>query len=267
MQVISMSLSHNKEIKGYYTNAYSFYDYLYSDHIASSKKLIHSIIKRLKITKTARVIDPCCGSGSDTLFFLEQGFQVAASDLSEAMVKQTKKKLSDHHFKVSQVFQCDAAKIDQKLEEKFDLVCFRGNTIAHIDPHKRRALLESLLAITKGEGKILLDFRNGERYIKHCKFEQRGFGYDLKEKCCYFSYYLVNHAATLKDKYFIRARILMFNLAKMSFSIVRNDIWVDYVSKSELTGLLDDLGLQYEFVASDYKGLACLETMIITKPI
>jgi SAM-dependent methyltransferase len=76
------------------------------------------IIKQLK-NKTGKVIDVGCGSGYDSNFFHEQGYDVTGIDISETAIKIAKRKFSNITFDCKDVLQ-------EQFDSDFNLVYDKG---------------------------------------------------------------------------------------------------------------------------------------------
>ncbi len=72
------------------TESFRYYDQNAEEYLSSTIHVDMSSHYELFLTHVpagGRILDAGCGSGRDSLYFLEQGYQVEAFDLSEAMVK------------------------------------------------------------------------------------------------------------------------------------------------------------------------------------
>ena len=71
--------------------------------------------------KDSKVLDLCCGTGHLARYFLERGYRVTGSDLSEAMLDLAREKNKDYiDAGQARFFQADAARIE--TDERYDLV-------------------------------------------------------------------------------------------------------------------------------------------------
>ncbi len=248
----------------HYPSNLNYYEYIYSDHIKYSNELLTSILPRLRQNSVNSVLDACCGVGNDVEFFLKNQFSVYASDLSQKMVDYTKKRVAKFGIPESHFFQCNALDISKIVDRKFDLVCFRGNTLGHLSNVEQIKLIEELLSVTKDSGFLLLDFRNGEKYFfKKPKYEQRGWGFDRVKKKFYFSFYLLTHSLSLSVKYKIKSILFLLDFRKLRVVRASNQIVAYYVVKESLINSLESKKLKFEFIDVNCKGLPLIETILI----
>ena len=80
----------------------------------------------------ARVLDAACGIGIDAAALVRRGFDVAASDASEAMAAITRNRLHGLGTDTASVVSSDWASLSESFEsESFDAIFCIGNSIAH----------------------------------------------------------------------------------------------------------------------------------------
>jgi SAM-dependent methyltransferase len=248
----------------YYPSNLKYYEYIYSDHIKYSNELLSTILPILKQNSVDSVLDACCGVGNDIEFFLKNQFSVYASDLSQRMVDYTKKRVAKFNIPESHFFQGNALDISKIVDRKFDLVCFRGNTLGHLSDVEQIKLIEELLSVTKDDGFLLIDFRNGEKYfLNKPRYEQRGWGFDRIKKRFYFSFYLLSHSLSLSVKYKIKSILFLLDFRKFRVVRVNNQIAAYYVVKESLINALESKKLKFEFIDVNCKGLPLIETILI----
>ena len=102
--------------------------------------------------KNAKILDAGCGSGRDTQFFINAGFEVVAIDASSKMVKATKKLTGADCRQMS--FE------ELKLENDFDGIWACASLL-----HVKRAGLPSVLtkfaSVLRPNGVMYISFKHG----------------------------------------------------------------------------------------------------------
>ncbi len=112
----------------------------------------------------ARVLDAACGIGVDAAALRRRGFDVAASDASEAMVVATRRRLRDLGVDGGSVTTSEWADLAARFEPgSFDAVFCVGNSIAHApDAPAMIAAFEAFRTILAPGGMLVLDSHDWE---------------------------------------------------------------------------------------------------------
>jgi len=112
-----------------------------------------------RLPDKAIILDAGCGSGRDSLFFLNNGFDVTAIDASSEMAKLASEYIG---FPVSVMFFQDIDWI-----EKFDAI-WACATLLHVPQKEILSVFEKLSTSLKSNGFIDGSFKygSGERYTK-----------------------------------------------------------------------------------------------------
>lgn len=119
--------------------------------------------KHLKSGDT--ILDLGCGSGRDSLYFIEKGYEVVSADYSEELVKHVTKLLNN------KVLQLDMRDLD--FNDDFDAI-WACASILHISRSEIVAVISNCEMALKSDGIFYLsfkygdyeDFRNG-RFFNH----------------------------------------------------------------------------------------------------
>jgi len=103
------------------------------------------------------VLDCACGTGRDLIMFHALGCEVAGSDLSEAMLAQARKNLTEASLNIS-LQQADYRELEQHYEARFDAVVCLSNSINEplADAETLRAL-RSMRAVLRPDGILVFD--------------------------------------------------------------------------------------------------------------
>jgi len=108
----------------------------------------------------ARVLDCACGTGYDALALVQHGFAVTASDVSEAMLLEARRRLGDQ----AAVHRCAWADLPDLFTEPFDAVMCTGNSLIHAgDEVGMTSALTGMAGALRPGGLLLLDTRNWEK--------------------------------------------------------------------------------------------------------
>lgn len=250
----------------YYPNNLEYYDYIYLDHLKYSKELLNDLIPVFKKYKVETVLDACCGSGNDIVQLHEKGFFVNASDLCQKMIDFTKNRFTKSYIESASFFTSNVLNLSKSCNSKFDLVLFRGNTLGHLTCEEQQRAIDELVNTTNPNGLILIDFRNGLEYF-NCKktFEQRGVGVDKKLGNIFFSFYKILFPKSVSNPYTIKSYLYVLNYRTFKFNKYIKEIEAYYVIKENVIQHISNLGLEYQIVSFNQKGLPKLETMLIFK--
>lgn len=254
------------QVTFYYSNNIDYYDYLYHDHLIASETLLNNLLVKLKDFDITNVLDACCGSGHDVCFFLKNGFNVDASDLSAEMVTHTKVKAQKFNIANSLFFQSDVLELDSKIERMYDLVLFRGNTLGHLTAIEQLKAIKQLYDRTSPGKFLLFDFRDGNTYHQERKpIELRGYGLDKTKHLLFFSLYRLRHPQQISSTYHIHSSVFFFNYYNFRFKRESLEIEGNYVNAEAIISLLSNLQCTYEFLNSYSEGLPYLKTILVRK--
>lgn len=115
----------------FYKQAARYYDYLYSDSKANQITVgfILWAFENYASQKVCKVLDCACGTGAQTLYLLEKGFEMMASDYSPEMLEVAKRKIKDKGF------TCQTAVNDVRslpYENEFDALIFMFSAFNHL---------------------------------------------------------------------------------------------------------------------------------------
>ena len=104
------------------------------------------------LPKGARILDAGCGSGRDTQFFIDQGFEVVAIDASLEMVNATKKMTGAdcRHMSFEKL----------NLEKSFDAI-WACASLLHVRREKLTSVLDKFANILLPSGLLYASFKLG----------------------------------------------------------------------------------------------------------
>ena len=110
-----------------------------------------------ELSPGARVLDCACGTGTLAVGLALRGFEVTASDASEAMVARARALAAAHGARV----EVSARRWEELEGGPFDAIFCVGNSITHA--RDRRAALAGMRRVLRSEGLLALTSRNWER--------------------------------------------------------------------------------------------------------
>ncbi len=144
-------------IRYYNENARAYFD---STVALDMGKLYGPFLKHLR--PGSKVLDAGCGSGRDSLFFKNQGFQVTAFDASKEMVKLASELLVQKVLLMS--FE------DLSLTEQYDGI-WACASLLHVEKAKLSRVVAELAKHLKDGGVFYISFKYGrEEYWKEGRY-------------------------------------------------------------------------------------------------
>ncbi|HEX2027709.1 MAG TPA: class I SAM-dependent methyltransferase [Nitriliruptorales bacterium] len=110
-----------------------------------------------------RILDCASGTGQLAVGLAARGFDVLASDASEAMIQRTQT-LADQYGVALTAVVCAWEDLSRVVEGPFDAVFCVGNSLTHADGQPgRRAALAQMAAVLRDGGLLAITSRNWER--------------------------------------------------------------------------------------------------------
>ena len=150
----------------YYERFAADYDWLFDDDaLASGFAIGHPATARLleRTPPGSAVLDAACGTGSSAAALARRGFQVRATDGSDAMVAMAAAKFRREHLDIP-LATCLWADLPATVGERFDVVLCLGNSLVHTG--SREAMIEALSGLRQMAGPgghVVVDTRNWEQ--------------------------------------------------------------------------------------------------------
>lgn len=140
----------NKTIGYYDKNASAFVKDTLS---ADMKEILGKFIKIL--SDGSKILDAGCGSGRDSLYFIEKGFDVVAIDGSEEMCKVAS-------VKTGKTVECILFE-NILYDNEFDGI-WACASLLHIERQKQRDVWNKLVKSLKQNGKIYASYKLGDYF-------------------------------------------------------------------------------------------------------
>jgi glycine/sarcosine N-methyltransferase len=125
-----------------------------------SQALLEAAVKNLGLTDP--VLDCACGIGADAMALARRGLLVTASDGSEAMVAETRRRSEQYGIAMT-VSWSPWQDLPDRVPGPFELALCLGNAIVHTETRTNRvAALEGIRKVLSPAGTLIVDSRNWE---------------------------------------------------------------------------------------------------------
>jgi len=142
------------------------YDWLFDDDVLTGGGAINSpaIARLLERTPPgSTVLDASCGTGINAAALARRGFDVWATDGSEAMIEEAAARFRREQLAIP-LRRCLWADLPVTLAERFDVVLCVGNSLVHAAGRDAMvAALTGLKRMTRPGGHVVIDSRNWEK--------------------------------------------------------------------------------------------------------
>ena len=123
--------------------------------------ILVDLVRQGKVKKGA-ALDICCGTGNNTLFLAQEGFQVAGIDISPTAISFARERCQQAGVSC-QLAPGNAVRLPYP-DNSFDLVFDRG-CFHHIPPQDREAFIQGVHRVLKAGGKYqLICFSDKDRW-------------------------------------------------------------------------------------------------------
>lgn len=162
--------STNQTLDYYNNHAQEFFDKTFSANVSSSRDKFLA-----RLTPGAHILDVGCGSGRDTLHFLQAGFQATAFDASESVAQLAQSKIN-HPVQVLKIE-------DMTWEQEFDGVWAMASLL-HLPKKDMAQAIANCAKALKSEGVLFVSLKIGS-------------GESLDENNRFFSYYTPTEIQTI----------------------------------------------------------------------
>jgi ubiquinone/menaquinone biosynthesis C-methylase UbiE len=114
-----------------------------------------------ELIKKGKVLDLCCGAGTNTVYLAKEGFEVTAIDISQRAIEYAREKAKHANVKINLMTQSfvDLSFVDEEFDFVFDMGCFH-----HVEIVDRSKLIKGVHRVLKKGGDYLLtcfSYKNG----------------------------------------------------------------------------------------------------------
>ena len=120
-------------IQTFYDKMATQYDKLFQDWYATTKEqaLILDRIFKSNGYKDCRILDCACGIGTQAIGLAALGYDVTASDISNAELTEAKRRADEYNVKIS-FENADFCELSDAFDSQFDIVIAMDNALPHM---------------------------------------------------------------------------------------------------------------------------------------
>lgn len=118
----------------FYNNLATQYDKLFLDWQATTQEqaeILNRIFERNGFDRTAKILDCACGIGTQSIGLATLGYDVTASDISDAELVEAEKRAKENGVKIC-FKHADFCALSDTFTEKFDIVIAMDNALPHM---------------------------------------------------------------------------------------------------------------------------------------
>ena len=142
------------------------YDWLFDDDALTGGEAISSPATVRLLQRTGRgstLLDASCGTGINAAVLARRGFDVSATDGSEAMIGQAAARFRREKLTIP-LRRCLWADLPSTIAERFDVVLCVGNSLVHAAGQDAMVdALTGLRRMARPGGHVVIDSRNWEK--------------------------------------------------------------------------------------------------------
>ncbi len=223
----------------FYQQISKYYDYIFS----TGEEQVR-FLKEVAGSPPKRVLDIACGTGGYSLELAAQGYDVTAVDLDAEMLKQLGDKI-DISKGTLEYFQSDMVKVNEKLQQKFNMAFCIGNSMVHLENIQQiKEFLVNTRTMLENDGSLILQIINYDRIIlREIKslptIENKDIGLSFERN---YEYSKENKKIAFKTRLTVEGKSL------------DNEVLLYPVRQDELTEALGDVGFKKLKLFGDFNG-------------
>ena len=156
-------------VQFFYNQMAEHYDLLFRDWDAATKEqalILHRLFSDAGFDMTAQILDCACGIGTQTVGLAALGYQMTASDLSEAELVQAKERTAKRGLTV-RFERADFCALSEVFAESFDIVIAMDNAIPHmLTKADLERAVKSIIGQVKENGIFVASIRDYDTLLK-----------------------------------------------------------------------------------------------------
>jgi SAM-dependent methyltransferase len=139
------------------------YEWLVTEELLTPEGNAAALDGHYELAPGARVLDCAAGTGTLAVGLALRGFEVVATDASEAMIERTRALAAERGVELSTRVCTWEALAEQRWEQSFDAVFCVGNSLTHAEGQAaRRRALAAMAALLRAGGLLVVTSRNWE---------------------------------------------------------------------------------------------------------
>lgn len=124
---------------------------------------INNYIQTLNV-KIANILDLGSGTGIGTLGLSALGYNVTSIDNSSEMLKCLSEKANSKNIAIN-IIKGDITQLDEIIQDKFDLILCRGNTITYIQEKDTKSVFSKIYNCLNPDGIFYLGLREWDNFL------------------------------------------------------------------------------------------------------
>ena len=121
-------------VQTFYDNLANHYDKLFNDFDATTTEqalILNNIFEKIGFNNNAKILDCACGIGTQSIGLAALGYNITASDISEAEISEAIKRADNKNLEID--FRiADFRRLEETFNEKFDIVIAMDNALPHM---------------------------------------------------------------------------------------------------------------------------------------
>lgn len=147
----------------FYDNMASEYDKLFLDWQASTEDqavILHNLFKNYGFDKTAKILDCACGIGTQSVGLAMLGYNITASDISDAEIAEAKIRAANNNVSI-RFEHADFCALEDAFTETFDIIICMDNALPHmLTKSAMEAAIKSITGRLKKGGIFVASIRD-----------------------------------------------------------------------------------------------------------
>lgn len=135
------------------------YDCDFSESVVGrlQRNRVHHFLQKSIRNRSQKILEINCGTGEDALWLAPQGNKVIATDASEKMIEESKRKISEHHLESAiEAHQASFSELKERFSsESFDLIFSDFGGLNCVSPPDLSQLAADFSSLLKPGGKFI----------------------------------------------------------------------------------------------------------------
>ena len=153
----------------FYDNMAAQYDKLFLDWQAATKEQAEILDRLFAVSgfdRSARVLDCACGIGTQAIGLAGLGYDVTASDISDAELSEARVRAEDNGVSI-RFAHADFCALSETFSEQFDIVIAMDNALPHMLTHEAlETAVRSIVGRVRQGGIFVASIRDYDSLLK-----------------------------------------------------------------------------------------------------